>query len=156
MKRIVRKWLSNFVSLAIGLLYSSVLTAQIAGYQNDAVDIGAGFDGVVNAVAFQSDGKILVGGALTSYKGIPCGNLVRLNTDGTLDESFLFPAKIGGEPTSQAFYGTINSILVESDDKILLVGSIRYDWIPETDTELFVGVTRLNADGSLDTDYLNG
>ncbi len=154
MKRIVRKWLIYFASLTIGLLNSSALIAQIAGYQNTTVDIGAGFNGVVNAIAFQSDGKILVGGVLTSYKGIPCENLVRLNTDGTLDATFDYA---GGIPETTESFGTgpVYAIVVLPDDKILIGGSMEYR-VNGLELPSFVGISRLNPNGSLDRDYLNG
>ena len=47
---------------------------------------GTGFDGTVLTTAIQSDGKILVGGYFTTYRGVNCpAKLARLNTDGTLD-----------------------------------------------------------------------
>ncbi len=42
----------------------------------------------IYALATQDDGKILVGGYFTSVNGMPHSNLVRLNPDGTLDNSF--------------------------------------------------------------------
>src|SRR6185437_7238971 len=42
----------------------------------------------VNALALQADGKLLVAGSFTSFNGQACGNLIRLNSDGTLDASF--------------------------------------------------------------------
>lgn len=49
---------------------------------------GIGFRGEVFALLLQNDGKILVGGGLASYNGSPCSDLVRLNSDGTLDDGF--------------------------------------------------------------------
>ncbi|MEO8770891.1 MAG: T9SS type A sorting domain-containing protein [Ferruginibacter sp.] len=51
---------------------------------------GAGTNGAVNTMALQQDGKTLIGGAFTSYNGTPVNRLVRLNTDGSLDNSFNF------------------------------------------------------------------
>ncbi|MBA4183162.1 MAG: delta-60 repeat domain-containing protein, partial [Acidobacteria bacterium] len=45
-------------------------------------------DGGVNAIEQQPDGKVLVGGLFQRANGQPRGNLVRFNTDGTLDKTF--------------------------------------------------------------------
>jgi uncharacterized delta-60 repeat protein len=49
---------------------------------------GAGFNDNVTALAIQPDGKILIGGVFTMYKGIAANRIVRLNLDGSLDASF--------------------------------------------------------------------
>jgi uncharacterized delta-60 repeat protein len=50
-----------------------------------------GFNATVNTIAVQSDGKILAGGAFTSYKDGAANssrNIARLDSDGTFDTSF--------------------------------------------------------------------
>lgn len=48
--------------------------------------------GYINALVEQPDGKILVGGDIRSYGDTPVSSLIRLNPDGTLDNSFSFPS----------------------------------------------------------------
>ena len=43
---------------------------------------------LVNKVIVQPDGKILVGGGFDNYAGSGKNNLVRLNSDGTVDSTF--------------------------------------------------------------------
>jgi hypothetical protein len=50
---------------------------------------GRAFSGDINALALQPDQKIVVAGKFNSYKGIKVGNIVRLNSDGTMDERFI-------------------------------------------------------------------
>jgi hypothetical protein len=45
---------------------------------------------VTRAMAIQPDGKILVGGDFSYYANLSVNNLVRLNPDGTLDNTFTF------------------------------------------------------------------
>jgi hypothetical protein len=40
-------------------------------------------------MAIQNDGKILVGGRFTDYNGTPRQRIARINTDGTIDTSFV-------------------------------------------------------------------
>jgi uncharacterized delta-60 repeat protein/uncharacterized repeat protein (TIGR02543 family) len=50
---------------------------------------GTGANNTINAIAVQSDGRILIGGNyFYSYNGFVCGNITRLNTDGTFDATF--------------------------------------------------------------------
>jgi len=44
---------------------------------------------VVKGIAIQTDGRILIGGVFDTIDGLAYGSLARLNSDGTLDPSFL-------------------------------------------------------------------
>ncbi|HEY5914143.1 MAG TPA: hypothetical protein VJA21_26445, partial [Verrucomicrobiae bacterium] len=54
----------------------------------------AGEDVSIEAIAVQRDGKILVGGTFQTYNGVPRTGLLRLNPNGSLDETFSPPAEI--------------------------------------------------------------
>ena len=49
---------------------------------------GIGFNNDVYTIARQSDGKVIAGGAFTTYSGSASTRLVRINTDGTRDSTF--------------------------------------------------------------------
>jgi len=74
---------------------------------------GSGPDSSVFGIAFQSDGKILIGGDFNSYNGVARNRIARLNSDGTLDTGF--------DPGNGA-NGQISAIAVQSDGKILIAG----------------------------------
>ena len=95
---------------------------------------GSSLDNTVYAVAVQTDGKVLVGGAFTSaHNGI-----ARLNPDGSLDATF--------NPGTGADY--VYALALQSDGKIVLGG----DFTNINDTEhRYFG--RLNANGSLDNTF---
>ena len=65
----------------------------------------------VYSMAIQTDGKILIAGDFNTYGGVPRNKLARLNSDGTLDNSF----------PNFSFLGDI-SIKLQPDGKIILVG----------------------------------
>jgi uncharacterized delta-60 repeat protein len=131
--------------------YQNVSAPRIIRLNNDgSVDTtfnaGTGFDNVVYALAIQDDGKILVAGEpFTEYDGNPVGSIVRLNSDGSLDESF----NMGLAENSDGFStAQIYSISVQDDGKILVGGYF----------DIFSGVTvsglvRLNSNGSLDESF---
>lgn len=96
-------------------------------------------NGGVFSVVLQPDGKVLVGGGFTVFDGAPHGRIVRLNTDGTVDNTFNSP--VGAN-------NSVETIALQSDGKILIGGSFTtYDAAART------FVARLNADGSLDTTF---
>lgn len=97
---------------------------------------------MVRCIALQPDGKILIGGNFTSYDGVPVTRIARLNTDGTLDNSF--------NPGSGA-NDIINTIVLQPDGKILIGGNF-YTYNGTTVNRL----ARLNSDGSLDNSFSSG
>lgn len=52
-------------------------------------NLGTGFNGVVHDIVVQSDGKIIVVGDFTMLNGAGATRIVRLNSDGTRDNTFL-------------------------------------------------------------------
>jgi uncharacterized delta-60 repeat protein len=107
---------------------------------------GQGFGGVrVNTVAVQPDGKILIGGHFGSYNETQSILLARLNSDGTLDESF--NANANFSQAIDGFYGQVYAIKLLPDGKIMIGGNYG-----NTNSTAF-GVDRLNSDGSLDTTF---
>lgn len=80
--------------------------------------VGSGFDNNVFAMAIQINGKVIVGGHFTTYKGVACPTrLVRLNLDGSLDTTF----NNGGG--TRGFNGLVDSIAIQPDGKIIVGGN---------------------------------
>ena len=102
--------------------------------------VGTGFDaGLVYTVAIQSDGKIVVGGQFTAYNGTSINRIARLNTDGSLDTSFV---------VGTGFNSDVNAIAIQSDGKIVVGGNFtNYNGTARS------RVAQLNSDGSLDTSF---
>ncbi|MCD9855990.1 T9SS type A sorting domain-containing protein [Epilithonimonas sp. JDS] len=97
---------------------------------------------VIFTIAVQSDNKILIGGYFTSFNGVVKNNLVRLNADGSIDNSF----NIGTGVDS-----AVTALAVQSDGKILIGGDFTsYNGMSST------RIARLNSDGSLDTTFETG
>jgi uncharacterized delta-60 repeat protein len=81
---------------------------------------GMGSNGSINTIAFQGN-QIILGGSFTTFNDTPCDGIVRLSADGTLDNTFSFVDRLPN-PTSSPLYST--QILVQSDNRILVVGSL--------------------------------
>lgn len=115
---------------------------------NIAFTIGTGFDNTVYKLAIQSDGKIVVGGAFTSYNGTSQYRITRLNSNGTRDTGFIssgFDEISGGTQ--------VNTIAIQSDGKILVGGSFEsYD---EPSAAIYAAyIARLYSDGTFDGGFL--
>lgn len=125
--------------------YNGVNRNRVAVLNTDgSVDLafnpGSGsYDGNgVEAVAVQSDGKILVGGNFWNFNGSDIDHFVRLNVDGSVDTAF-----------DRNFSGIyVAGITIQSDGKILIGGYFSsYDDVARNN------FARINTDGSIDTTY---
>jgi uncharacterized delta-60 repeat protein len=103
---------------------------------------GSGANGSIYTLAVQSDGKMIIGGAFTTYNGVSRGNIARLNTDGSLDTSF--NPGTGGNSYIYAGQGGL-----QPDGKILIVGG----FTSYNGTSISTKIARINTDGTLDTSF---
>jgi uncharacterized delta-60 repeat protein len=102
----------------------------------------------------QADGKILIKGAFTRVRGVQCPGIARLNSDGSLDTSFVStePWQPLGEQLAPALtpaWPSIGAVLPLPDGRVLISGSFS-----SINGVLRQGIARLNHDGTLDTGYL--
>ena len=112
------------------------------GSRDTSFDAGSGFNFTARAVAVQSDSKIIVGGVFTSYNGTTQNRITRLNSDGSRDTGF---------NTGTGLNGASYTVAVQSDGKILIGGEFTsYDGTTQN------RITRLNSDGSRDTEFNTG
>jgi len=139
--------------LALAIL---MCAASYAAAQAGSLDPTFGNNGIVttsmrvlNAVAIQSDGKIILGGLGDANGGV-ADTLVRLNTDGSLDTSFGSGGVANFQNGSLGFF----AIAIQSNGEIVAAGA--------TSTEqggsyyYFVQVARVESNGSLDTSFGSG
>ncbi|MFT6746942.1 MAG: putative delta-60 repeat protein [Glaciecola sp.] len=101
----------------------------------------------VNCIEVLANNKIYIAGRITEYDGSTATHIVRLNSDGTLDNGFQpeYDIRIG-----QANYG-VKSIAIQDDGKIVLVGNIYTTTTNGNRSFIF----RLNDDGTFDETYTN-
>jgi uncharacterized delta-60 repeat protein len=95
----------------------------------------------VQAVAIQSDGKIVIGGGFTSVNGQARHYVARLNADGSLDD--FQPDVANGGPTR------INALIIQSDGKIVLGGSFS----TINGTSGIRNLARVMPDGAVDAQF---
>lgn len=94
---------------------------------------------IVYSTAIQSNGKIIVGGYLTSFNGTARSGIARLNNDGSLDTSF---------NPGTGFNGRIYSTSIQNDGKIIAGGPFT-----SFNGTAINRIARLNNDGSLDAAF---
>ena len=125
-----------------GTVVSDIIRLNTDGSVDTSFVYGTGFDSGVNSIAIQSDGKIVVGGNFTTYNGTGANYIIRLNSNGSVDSSFVY---------GTGFNNTVNYIAIQSDDKILVVGG--FTTYNGTGANRII---RLNSDGSIDTSFVYG
>jgi uncharacterized delta-60 repeat protein len=103
---------------------------------------GTGFNQAIYSSYQQADGKIIFGGAFTSFNATACNRIMRLNIDGTYDSTFN-----PGSGTNSNVYKIVRQI----DGKYLLAGT--FSTYNGTSRNRLV---RVNNDGSLDTNFQPG
>ena len=94
----------------------------------------------VSVLVLQPDGKILVGGQIGNYDGVSGRGIVRLNSNGSLDNPLGLNSNL---------QNTVNSIALQTDGKIIAGGN----FFVIGSTPLQKNVARLNANGTLDTSF---
>ena len=121
---------------------NKITRLNVDGTKDNSFNIWIWFNNTINALAIQSDGKILVGGNFTNYSWSDTYYITRLNSDGTRDTSF----------SLSWFNSYVYSIAVQNDGKILVGGLFtkysRYSGITQN------YITRLNTDGTLDNTFV--
>lgn len=105
-----------------------------------AAELEAGFEyGTITAIARQADGKLLLGGTFAGVEGRPANNLVRLNSDGAIDDTFAIGAGFDGE---------VSHLALQADGKILVAGG--FSRVQGTERDM---LARLQPDGLIDTTF---
>ena len=138
----------------IVLAYSIVFTGNTISAQSCYLDPTfystinyLGTDEGIRTIAIQPDGKILIGGnfGLPHY-GIPHHGIDRLNPDGSFDPTFNTQTIPSGPKVG--INGTVNSIVLQTDGKILVGGC--FDAYNDKTVDRII---RLHPNGDLDTTF---
>ncbi len=130
------------VSNAAGSVTSRVATLHVnlvvADSFNPGLSPATGVGSMVQALAIQPDGKILVGGRFVPPGQTTRSGLVRLHADGALDATFV--------PMPD---GLVSCLNLQPDGRVLVGGGFTVS----RGNQYRSNLARLNADGSLDTNF---
>jgi len=129
---------------------SGIVRLNSDGSLDSSFDPGTSvtINGVVNAIALQTDGRILLAGYFTEFNGSVVNEVIRLNADGTIDPTFDTgegPVSIGALPGQAT---TLYHLNVQTDGRIIVAGHFQL-----FDGEERNHIVRLYANGSLDTSF---
>ncbi|HVF73348.1 MAG TPA: Calx-beta domain-containing protein [Chthoniobacterales bacterium] len=108
------------------------------GTLDTTFDPGTGPDGPIFGAVLRADGSAVIVGEFLNYNGIPCKRMARLNSDGSLDTSFV------GEGPDQF----ISDILQQPDGKLFIIGGFT-----TIQNRFRTSVARLEPDGKLDFSF---
>lgn len=116
---------------------SGILDTSFGSNGSTTVQVGSVSSS--NAIALQPNEQIIAGG-YSVVNGLQSFVLVRLNTDGTLDNNF---GNEGVVSTPTGLGDAVRSLLLQADGKIIVGGSSGNNF----------GLVRYNVDGSVDTNF---
>jgi len=110
----------SFTSFASALI-NSIARVNEDGSLDTSFESGIEnvFDPYVKITRIQSDGKIIIGGFFSHYSGASRNGIVRVNSDGSLDNSF-DPGT--GTTNLGAGFPVVNTAHIQSDGKIIIAG----------------------------------
>lgn len=127
--------------------YNGISVGHIVRLMQDG-SIDAGFNTVLGAnaaidvILIQPDGKILLGGRFDTFNGIGHSRLIRLNSDGSIDDNF---------SVGTGFDKNVYALDLQSDGKIIVGGSfLNYNGVSKK------RILRLYPNGTLDTTFQSG
>ena len=127
------------------------------GSLDGTFDPGSGANGSIYAVGVQPDGNVVIGGNFTQVNGQDLNNIARLTgTSGALDTGFYSGIGVDGPVynitiQTNAIYSTTNSSVVVQTNFTIYIGG----QFTEYNGTHRLGFARLNADGSIDTSFLD-
>jgi uncharacterized delta-60 repeat protein len=120
----------------------TLLSSTLAG-QNALGDFHAPVSvrgALVNAMIEQPDGKILIGGDISRFGNTPAGNIIRVDANGNLDNTFSF------EFEEEGCYAADMALAASGDLVVLMRQLNRFSTVPRDKS----WVVRLHADGSVE------
>lgn len=110
-------------------------------------NVGTGASNIIEVIRVLPSGKIAIGGAFGSFNGFDSEGMAILNSNGSVDTSFVSILKAGGN-------GPVYDIAPLNDGKFIVAGGFnRFDNGANGSAN---GIVRLNQNGSRDTTFQIG
>ena len=123
-----------------GTLANRIALVTTNGSLDGSFNAGLGFNGDVNALAFQTNGEVLAGGNFTTYNGVTRHYLALIQPDGTLDTSFDPGTNLNAQ---------VLSIGVQTNGQIVVGG----DFTKVAGVNGQDHIARINPDGTFDPSF---
>lgn len=122
-----------------GVSSNRILRLNTNGTIDAGFSIGSGSDNLISSISVQSDNKIIVSGMVSNFNGTICNKILRLNPNGSADNTFIIGAGANG---------VIRSTSIQDDGKIIIGGTFT-----SFNGTLINRIARLNANGSIDLTF---
>lgn len=128
------------------LPYTNFVRLNADGSLDATFNCGSSFSPQTNSygvivITLQADGKLLLGGYFTGFNGVACKNIVRLNSNGSIDNSF-----------NASFNERVCAIATQSTGKIIVGGF----FTNYNATDSCGKIARLFVNGNLDLTFQSG
>ena len=124
-----------------GIFANHIIRLNADGSVDPTFDTGTGSNGTIKTIVLTPQSKIYLGGAFTQFNGTYEGHIVRLNEDGSIDNSFV---------TGNGFIGQIVDMKLQMNDKLVVAGSfLNYNNEPHNN------LIRLNENGTVDETFIS-
>lgn len=123
-----------------GVQIRNLARLQTNGALDTGFNTGTGPVGTVAGMLVQTDGKIVIGGDISSFNGVTKYGIVRVLPDGALDTGFT-TSVIG---TS----GNIKSMALQNNGDIVIAGHLTY-----VNNQSVGDIVRIHTDGSIDAGF---
>ncbi len=103
---------------------------------------GASVNQATYKAILQSDGRIIIYGNFTTYDGVPVNLIARINSNGSLDSTFV---------TGIGTNGNINKAILQPDSSVIIIGN--FSFINGSSNNK---IARINSNGTLDSTLIVG
>lgn len=134
-----------------GMSRGNIARLNSDGSVDSSFDPGTGITGesfsVVNALALQTDGKVVIGGTFTNVNGVTRSHMARLDANGYLDAGFNPSVGV----TGAGVLAGVNALRIQSDGKVVLGGEFT-----SVGGMARTNIGRLNSNGTADMSFVPG
>jgi uncharacterized delta-60 repeat protein len=127
-----------------GVAANRIIKLNDDGTKDTSFDNSTGFNATVNEITLDSLGGIYVGGAFTTYKGVTENRIIKLNTGGTKDTTFV---------NTTGFDAQVNTIAVDNNDDIWVGGQFT-NWKGTANNARYI--VKLTKTGDRDATFNQG
>jgi len=129
-----------------GVVRNHIVAALPDGTIDNTFNVGTGFNNwpfTPSRIIIQPDGKTIYVGTFTSYNGTPANRIIRLNTNGSVDNTFVY---------GTGFNNWTVALGIDSLDRVYVGGNFT-QYSGQTGVNRIV---RLNPNGSRDLTFIQG
>jgi uncharacterized delta-60 repeat protein len=128
----------NFTSYG-GVTINRIARLHVNGVRDTTFNVGTGASDNVWTTSIQSDGKVIIGGAFASYRGVTTNRIARLHVNGVRDTTF---------NTGSGTNNVVTTSSIQSDGKVIIGGAFTsYSGVTTN------RIARLHANGVRDTTF---